>query len=101
MLSLRLFIPLNMTPKEKAEELLDKMSSQTYSFQEYAGAHYSTEEIGWEGGKKCAIISAQEIIKFNKYYVTKSFNNETNDIVISINNINRYWNDVIIELEKL
>jgi hypothetical protein len=50
-----------MTPKEKAIELLDKMSSQTYSYQPYAGAHYLVEEIGWEAGKKCALIAIDEI----------------------------------------
>ena len=61
-----------MNAKEKAQELLDKMSCQTYSFQEYAGAHYSTEEIGWEAGKKCAIICIE-----NEY---KSLINLINDL---------------------
>ena len=55
-----------MTPKEKAQELFDKMQSQTYSYQPYAGAHYSVEEIGWEAGKKCALITVNEIIEAGK-----------------------------------
>jgi hypothetical protein len=51
-----------MTPNQKAKELLDKMSSQTYKIQPYAGAHYITEEVGWEAGKKCALIAVEEII---------------------------------------
>ncbi len=55
-----------MTPKEKAEDLVDKMSSQTYSYQPYAGAHYNEEEVGWEAGKKCALIAVDEILKLGK-----------------------------------
>lgn len=46
-------------PKEKAKELVDKMSKQTYSYQPYAGAHYKEDEIGWEAGKKCALIALE------------------------------------------
>jgi len=36
-----------MTEAQKeAQELINKMSKKNYSFQEYAGAHYSIEEIG-------------------------------------------------------
>jgi hypothetical protein len=51
-----------MTPQEKAKELFNKMSIQTYSYQLYAGAHYNIDEIGWEAGKKCALIAVDEII---------------------------------------
>ena len=50
-----------MTPREKAEELVNKFSSQTYEYQEYAGAYYSYDEIGDEAGKKCALICVDEI----------------------------------------
>ena len=77
-----------MTPKEKAIELFDKMSKQTYSFQEYAGAHYSVEEIGWEAGKKCALIAVDEILNNNKIL----FEDVLND---------QYWEEVKQEIEKL
>jgi len=51
-----------MTPEAKAKELIDNMSKQTYSFQEYAGARSSVEEIGYEAGKKCAIVAVDEIL---------------------------------------
>jgi hypothetical protein len=51
-----------MNPKEKAKELFETMSAQTYTYQPYAGAHYSTEEIGWEAGKKCALIMVNGIL---------------------------------------
>jgi hypothetical protein len=73
-----------MTPKETAKELLDEMSSQTYSFQPYAGAHYLIEEIGWEAGKKCALIAVQQIL----------------EIIFSDYDW-QYWNEVKKEIEKL
>jgi hypothetical protein len=51
-----------MTPKEKAKELFYKMRKQTYQYQEYAGAKYTTCEIGYEAGKKCALIVVDEIL---------------------------------------
>jgi hypothetical protein len=78
-----------MTPKEKAKELFDKMSKQTYSFQEYAGAHYTVEEIGWEGGQKCALIAVDEII---------------NNVLVGIDLAStwgNYWQEVKQEIENL
>jgi hypothetical protein len=72
-----------MTPKEKAKELFDMMSKQTFSYQEYAGAYYSVEEIGWEAGKKCALIAVDELIK------------EVNHSDVY------YWQEVKQEIEKL
>jgi hypothetical protein len=54
-----------MTPKEKAKELFYKMRKQTCQYQEYAGAKYTTCEIGYEAGKKCALIVVDEIINSN------------------------------------
>jgi hypothetical protein len=73
-----------MTPKEKAKELLDKMSIQTYRYQPYAGANYSIDEIGYEAGKKCALICVDEI-----------FSNNTNE------SKNDYWIEVKQEIEQL
>lgn len=81
-----------MTPKEKAKELFDKMSNQTYSFQEYAGAHLSTEIVGWEAGVKCAMVAVDEIQNIlsmpnmPKYYPIAT---------------DEYWQEVRAELEKL
>ena len=54
---------IKIDAKEKAKELLQKMSSQTYSYQPYTGAHYNVDEIGWEAGKKCALIVVDECLK--------------------------------------
>ena len=76
-----------MTPKEKALSLLDKMEKQTYSYQEYAGANESIAEIGYEAGKKCALITVNEILE--------SF------IIRLTPNQLKYWETVKQELEKL
>ena len=77
-----------MTPKEKALSLLDKMEIQTYSYQEYAGAHPSIAEIGYEAGKKCALILVNEMIEFSTNKCCE-FQNR------------KYWEEVKQELEKL
>ena len=76
-----------MTPKEKALSLLDKMEKQTYSYQEYAGANSSIAEIGYEAGKKCALITVNEILE--------SF------IIRLTPDQLKYWEAVKKELEKL
>ena len=78
-----------MNPKEKAKELLSLMENQTYSYQEYAGAHESTAEIGYEAGKKCALIAIEQIILMQEQVNIKF------DFNI------KYWLEVKQELEKL
>ena len=52
-----------MTPKEKADELIEKFKKATsYKYQEYAGANYSLFEHDIEELIKCAIIAVDEII---------------------------------------
>ena len=52
-----------MTPKEKADELIEKFKkATTYKYQEYAGANYSIFEHDIEELQKCAIIAVDEII---------------------------------------
>ena len=70
-----------MKPKEKAKELLELMECQTYSYQEYAGANSSITEIGYEAGKKCALITVNEILIYTNY--------------------SKYWEEVKQELEKI
>lgn len=76
-----------MIPKEKALSLLEKMEKQTYSYQEYAGANSSISEIGYEAGKKCALITVNEILE--------SF------IIRLTPDQLKYWEAVKKELEKL
>jgi hypothetical protein len=78
-------------PKEKAQELFNKMQSQTYSYQPYAGAHYNIEEIGWEAGKKCALIAVDEILDDDVYDMSeKLFEKRIN-----------YWEEVKQEIQRL
>ena len=77
-----------MTPKEKAKVLIDLMESQTYSYQEYAGAYESVAEIGYEAGKKCALILTNEMIEFSS------------NKCCEFQNV-KYWEEVKQEIEKL
>lgn len=76
-----------MEAKLKALSLLDKMEKQTYSYQEYAGANSSIAEIGYEAGKKCALITVDEILE--------SFIERLTPYQL------KYWLEVKQELEKL
>ena len=76
-----------MSPQEKAQELLDKMTKQTYEYQEYAGANYTTYEIGYQGGKKCALIAVNEIL------------NVIEDNCLEYDD--NYWQEVKQEIENL
>ena len=78
-----------MEPKYKARELVDNMSSQTYSYQPFAGARYIVDEIGFEAGKKCALIAVDEILK----------DREEIDGMRIINN--PYWLEVKQEINNL
>lgn len=78
-----------MTPKDKAKELLELMECQTYSYQEYAGAHESMAEIGYEAGKKCALIAIEQIISMQE------------QVNIRFDFNIKFWEEVKSELEKL
>jgi hypothetical protein len=80
-----------MTPKEKAKELFNKMESQTYSYQPYAGANYSIEEIGWEAGKKCALIAVDEILDIAYWEYMESMGEKEKE----------YWEEVKQEISNL
>lgn len=80
---------LIMETKEKAKSLLEQMSAQTYEYQPYAGAHYHTEEIGYEAGKKCALIMVKGIITELNKLPSKAFS----DL--------QYWSEVEYELSLL
>jgi len=68
-----------MTPKEKAEELVEKYNN-----------FLNSDDVYWEDIIQCALIAADEIIKSfhtgKRYNYGKSFN---------------YWNEVKAEIEKL
>jgi len=68
-----------MTPKEKAEQLVNDMQSSLYS-------------DGWEDSKQCALIAVNEIIK-TICYCYPSKNDEMSFV--------EYWEEVKKEIEKL
>lgn len=51
-----------LDPKEMATALLKTHSEQTFKVQPYAGATPITEEVGYEAGKKSALIDVQNTI---------------------------------------
>ena len=75
-----------MTPKEKAEELINKFIPHTKVFHEV---------LGWEdyidSAKQCALVAVDELIKIHYLLTT------THETSPSIN----YWLDVKQELENL
>jgi hypothetical protein len=70
-----------MTPKEKADELVNKFISHTKVFHEH---------LGWEdyldSAKQCALIAVDEILKLELQEVYQNID---------------YWQEVKQEIEKL
>lgn len=66
-----------MTPQEKAQELIDKMSFETHKY----------------NAKHCALIAVDEILKANPTKVTE------NAVWFKLNI--EYWKEVKKEIEKL
>ena len=82
-----------MTPKEKAEELVDKF------YQTTPNEYFVNEPIGikgryksWEQAKQCALIAVDEILNSNPNY-PEFKENEGTPI--------RYWEVVKQEIENL
>ena len=80
-----------MTPKEKAEELIDKFSERKKFFDEYAGwlIHLDSSKA-----KGHALVAVDELIK-SHYLLTT-----THDLEPSIR-CKSYWQEVKQEIEKL
>jgi hypothetical protein len=72
-----------MTPKEKAQELVDKFRNEITSF--------LGDNMKKINAKKCALIAVDELIKIH-YLLTN-----TNDTSPSIN----YWKEVKQEIQNL
>ena len=72
-----------MTPKEKAEELVDKFRNEITSF--------LGDNMKKINAKKCALVAVDELIKIHYLLTT------THDTSPSIN----YWKEVKHEIEKL
>jgi hypothetical protein len=72
-----------MTPKEKAEELIDKFRNEITSF--------LGDNMKKNNAKKCALVAVDELIKIH-YLLTA-----THDTSPSIN----YWKEVKKEIQNL
>ena len=79
-----------MTPKEKAKELFDKFYMAIPS-----------DEMGLcdEASRLCALIAADELIKYHDEFMNAVRYNLPSNIVASIPY--KYWDEVKQEIEKL
>jgi hypothetical protein len=73
-----------MTPKETAEELVDKFLKSLYD-----DGSLSFKKILYKYAKKCAIVAVDEIIQSHEVWST-----EQDECLV-------YWHEVKQELEKL
>jgi hypothetical protein len=73
-----------MTPKEKAQELIDKFSERTKFFDEYAGWVIHVDSSKAKGH---ALVAVDEILNINS--VDKDFS------------LSHYWLDVKDEIQNL
>ena len=69
-----------MTPKEKAEDFVNKMQDKYYRIPSLANINYKQ-------AKQCAIIAVNEILNINS--VDKDYE------------LSNYWNEVLEEINKL
>ena len=89
-----------MTPKEKAEELVDKF------YQTTPNEYFVNEPIGikgryksWEQAKQCALIAVNEIIEATNMYqygISNALEHIPSKIVK-----HPYWQEVKQDIEKL
>jgi hypothetical protein len=77
-----------MTPKEKAEELVDKM----YYIGRYDDKEDYIPAMAWERAKQCALIAVHNIILANPH--SNPFNTDVYSTM-------KYWAEVRKEIENL
>jgi len=81
-----------MTPKEKADELMDKM----YYIGRYDDQESYNPTMAWERGRQCALIAVDEILNNAVGYNAYDGVSE-NDIWVDDN----YWQEVKKEINEL
>jgi hypothetical protein len=85
-----------MTPKEKAEELIDKI----YYCQRYAdGENYIPLEA-YKRAKQCALIALDEILNNIMFFWYSPTKDMPKDIAYFVTQ-KKYWEQVKEEIEKL
>ena len=89
-----------MTPKEKAQELVDKFYQTTPNEAWYfppVGSITSSNYSAWEQAKKCALIAVDEILNNNCGSHTGESNATNNEIYCDA----YYWEQVKSKIESL
>lgn len=84
-----------MTPKEKAKDLFErfnKFSSNNIPDYEKYNNTDSAIRIAKYSAKQCSIIAVDEILKYQPYDVYSVFRS---------NHVNKYWQQVKQEIEKI
>ena len=82
-----------MTPKEKAQELLEKM----YFSRRYKEGEDYIPEQAWIHAKECALIAVDEILQFeNKIHWSY-----THDELIEKTKTIKFWAEVKQQIKKL
>ena len=89
-----------MTPKEKAEKLVDRM----YFSRRYEDEENYIPKQAWNHAKQCALIAVDECIESTKqliHHYTKLDDSRYSDIYLSMSISVNYWQQVKQEIEKL
>lgn len=93
----------NMTPQEKAKELVDKMMLYSFEKEDYIDdfpKYIVNYKIKKEYAKQCALISVDEIMRVCPYFDLKI--RETEDQLSAFDfQFVSYWEEVKKEIEKL
>jgi len=91
-----------MTPKEKAQELIDKFSQVDTPNWDPTSGTIEQEQIGFYSGKECALIAADEIIKSAPIVPNNSTPfNKIQSVRQNFIDAYEYWQEVKQEIEKL
>lgn len=81
-----------MTPKEKAEELVEKF------WIEVEDNDYQTRKMSFKQAKQCALISVDEILNWPQVLDTVRISKDVNEFYVRPS---RYWTEVKEEINKL
>ena len=82
-----------MTPKEKADELIDKM----YYIGRYVDKEDYNPAMAWDRAKQCALMAVDEILNNNCGSRTDEANATNSEIYCD----EYFWNNVKSELQSL
>jgi len=89
-----------MTPKEKAEELVERF----LPYSDYNECDVFTErENQFKNAKHCALICVDEILEANEKISLKDLREtmQTNDILCQLTDNAMYWQEVKQEINKM